>query len=129
MNDIHVVRSNMVRWIYFDRSSECTSTEVNIKLYSKLKTRITILMPCILNLFFEFGHAAMRGKRVIYSFSSPLAPRYDVLLYARECASNCINLASSIGNGKILLLMCIWDRFREKGPNAYIIKFPVRAMR
>ena len=22
----------------------------------------------------------------------------------------------------------IWDRFREKGPNAYIIKFPVRAI-
>ena len=71
----------------------------------------------------------MRGKRAIYSFSSPLAPRYDVLLYARECASNCLNLALSIGNGKVLLLMCIRDRFRENEPNAYIIKFSVRAMR
>ena len=65
MNDIHVVRSNMVRWIYFDRSSECTSTEVNIKLYSKLKTRITILMPCILNLFFEFGQLCVESASFI----------------------------------------------------------------
>ena len=27
-----------------------------------------------------------------------------------------------------LVLTIIWDRFREKGPNAYIINFPVRAI-
>ena len=48
------------------------------------------------------------------------------------CNHSC-HLINKVGPLRILYHACadynIWDRFHEKGPNAYIIKFPVRAIR